>query len=77
MLLEKYLQKKKIDRQEFAQMMGVTRECVGQWIRGQRFPSGNLLQSIYIITGGKVTPNDIFVKFSFRLRSKIDPTDEE
>jgi DNA-binding transcriptional regulator YiaG len=57
MKLSEYLRSKKIDRQAFAETIGVDRVSVYRWETGKSFPIRHI-QKIITATEGKVTAND-------------------
>lgn len=57
MTLQKFLQKQKISRDEFARLIGVDRVTVWRWENGKAFPIRHL-HKITAATGGLVKAND-------------------
>lgn len=57
MKLSHYLKRHKIDRQQFAETIGVDRVSVYRWETGKAFPIRHL-GKIIAATKGKVTAND-------------------
>lgn len=61
MLLIDYIAKNKIKVADFALKIGVTRDCVHKYIRGERKPiDDEILKNIAYITKGEVTANDFY-----------------
>lgn len=58
--LGKYLEKKNIKPQEFAQEIDVCRYTVDRYIDGSRKPKDHIKEKIFYVTGGEITPNDWF-----------------
>lgn len=57
MTLSEYLKQHQIDRQQFAETIGVDRVSVYRWETGKAFPIRHL-QKIIAATDGAVTAND-------------------
>jgi len=57
MKLSEYLKRQNIDRQQFAETIGVDRVSVYRWETGKAFPIRHL-RKIVAATGGEVTAND-------------------
>jgi transcriptional regulator with XRE-family HTH domain len=57
MKLTDYMKRHKIDRYQFAEMIGVDRVSVYRWETGKAFPIRHL-EKIVAATKGKVTAND-------------------
>lgn len=60
MKLSDYLSGKEISAASFAETLGVERQTVHRWVRGERYPDFKMLVRIAEATGGAVTPNDFF-----------------
>ena len=58
MRLATFLDQKKIPDSEFATDIGITRQAIHRYKTGARFPEPHILNRIYEITDGQVTPND-------------------
>lgn len=58
--LSKYLSKKKLSQQKFAEMIGVTQAAVNRYVNGVQKPEENIMVKIFEITKGEVTPNDFY-----------------
>lgn len=60
MKISEYISKKGISIENFAEQLQVTHGAVCHWIKGRNKPSEEMINSIYKITDGKVTPNDFY-----------------
>ena len=60
MHLRKYLKEHSISAADFARAVGVAREHVYQWTRGDKLPQPERMTRIYEATNGLVTPNDFY-----------------
>jgi DNA-binding transcriptional regulator YiaG len=63
MTLTEYITKNKVDRREFAKLLGVDPLTLYRWETGRRFPRKDILR-IMEVTKNKVTANDFFVSAS-------------
>lgn len=61
MTLEQYLSEHKLTQQEFAEQIGITQSRVSRILSGSRGMPDRLLQRIYEVTNGDVTPNDLII----------------
>lgn len=59
MQLNDYLEKNNLTAQDFAPLIGVKWSAVYRYISGTRVPAKHIMQRIFEVTGGQVTPNDI------------------
>lgn len=60
MQLGDYLKKHQLTPQDFAPKIGVKVLAVYRYISGARIPTKPIMHRIFKVTGGQVTPNDIF-----------------
>jgi transcriptional regulator with XRE-family HTH domain len=60
MKLIEYLREQNLTDEQFAEQVGKSKWAVRKWMYGQRVPRHNEMQSIALLTGGKVTANDFF-----------------
>ena len=58
--LQEYLAEARIDRRQFAERIGVSKETVRRYLAGSRIPEPKIMGRIALATGGKVTANDFF-----------------
>lgn len=60
MTLEQYLSKpdRKISHASFGESVGVTQATINRYVRGERFPSPEMIAKIQSATGGEVTVTD-------------------
>lgn len=56
--MKQYLAKPGITGSALARCMGVSDATISRWASGQQSPAVDALRSLYIATGGAVTPND-------------------
>lgn len=61
MKLRKYLKLNKISQTEFALLIGVSAQAISAFCLGTRIPRPDVMQKIFLATGGAVTPNDFFL----------------
>lgn len=61
MKLIDYLALQSIKQNEFADIIGEKAVCVSRYCLGTRIPRPNVMQKIFLATGGAVTPNDFFL----------------
>jgi hypothetical protein len=59
MTLGDYLKSTGLSPQQFAPLIGVQWLAIYRYISGERVPRWEIMQKIYEVTGGQVTPNDI------------------
>lgn len=62
MTLKEYLKSNHLTPDEFAKIIGLSRGGVLKWMTGERFPRPVVLQKIYEVTNGEVTPNDFWAQ---------------
>jgi transcriptional regulator with XRE-family HTH domain len=65
MTLEEYLhdtKPKKLSHAAFGEKVGVTQATINRYVRGDRFPSPDMIRKIQDVTGGAVTVNDWYAK---------------
>jgi transcriptional regulator with XRE-family HTH domain len=67
MKLTAYLEKQKIGQTEFALSIQSTRQAVGNWMRGDRVPSPEMMRRIHTATKGRVTRRDFVDKYGMPL----------
>jgi DNA-binding XRE family transcriptional regulator len=60
MRLDDYLNRKKLTNDDFAALVGVSRQAVYYWRIGHVVPAPKQMQKIMELTEGKVRPNDFF-----------------
>ena len=60
MTLKEYMKKKKLRGVAFARLANTSTSNVSKWLHGHIKPTERHYKSIYKITGGKVTPNDLY-----------------
>lgn len=60
MTLEQYLSKpdRKISHASFGESVGVTQATINRYVRGERFPSPDMIRKIQDATNGSVTVSD-------------------
>jgi len=58
MKLEKFLNRNKIDRSDFARTISVSQPALHRYLTGERFPRPEHLKSIISATKGEVMPHD-------------------
>ena len=66
MKLNEYLKQNKLTQDDFLILSksfdaSFSIHAVSKWCQGQRIPRQDEMQSIYLITDGKVTPNDFYL----------------
>lgn len=61
MTLQQYLRKTKIHPATLAARLGVARYTVDRYLCG-RVPTPEMMRRIYVVTGGRVTPNDLVLR---------------
>ncbi|NLS19869.1 helix-turn-helix transcriptional regulator [Rhizobium sp. P40RR-XXII] len=66
MTLEQFLksQEPKVSHAAFGESVGVTQATINRYVRGERFPSPDMIQKIHVATGGKVSVNDWYSTIS-------------
>jgi transcriptional regulator with XRE-family HTH domain len=62
MQLQQYLDRHRIPVVAFAAQLGVTIQTVYRYQRGERLPAAGVMQRIFLATGGKVAPNDFYLR---------------
>ena len=60
--IQEYLDRHKISQQQFAARLGVTQSLVSQWITGSTRITEDNGAKILLVTGGELTPQDLFPK---------------
>jgi transcriptional regulator with XRE-family HTH domain len=60
MNLHQYLRQSLLTQKRFAELTGIKQPTVSHYINGDRLPSRHVMQRIFVITNGQVTPNDFF-----------------
>jgi len=58
MKLSEYLKQKKLSKEQFARLLGCSRQAVHLWASGQQKPAFDYLMAIEETTKGKVKAND-------------------
>ena len=56
--LKRYPETYRISRATFADLINVSEDAVGRYLRGERVPRRGVMLKIHEVTGGKVTAND-------------------
>ena len=59
MTIKEYLTLAGISRPDFARSIDVTETTLTRYLGGQRMPDWPVIERIYRVTGGTVTPNDL------------------
>jgi len=59
MRLNAYLRQYRLNRREFARLVGAEPATVSRWLKG-RCPREDMVIAIYRVTKGGVTPNDFY-----------------
>jgi transcriptional regulator with XRE-family HTH domain len=60
MTLQQFMTHANLDAAQLAAQVGVGREAVRKWVRGERIPRPNLMRRIVKVTKGKVGPADFY-----------------
>lgn len=60
MKLELFLEKSDLSESQFAKMIGVHRNTIYKYTKGERRPEEEIMLLIAQVTGGLVTPNDFY-----------------
>lgn len=60
MKIRSYITETKIKICDAASALGVSTQCLHQWISGKRVPQPEKMIAIYRWSGGKVQPNDFY-----------------
>lgn len=60
MKLNQYLAESKTSPAQFAEQLGVSKETVRRYLKGERIPDRDMMQKIALATACKVTANDFF-----------------
>ena len=63
--LETYLTKQDLSYTAFADLIGCRPQTVGRYVSGNRIPTKSHMKNIYVVTHGKVSPNDFYDLPSF------------
>ena len=58
MRFDEWLTATSISNATFARLIGVSRETIGRWRTGDRFPNREAQAAIFKMSDGLVTPND-------------------
>lgn len=58
MQLAEYLKAQELSDQEFAELIGTSRQVIHRYRTGKRFPRKKVRDQIFRVTGGLVTPAD-------------------
>ena len=59
MHLRTYLSRNGLTQSAFAKELGVKRQTVDRWLRGDRVPRPEMMRQIARVTDGKVGPEDL------------------
>lgn len=72
MTLEEYLtnQAPKLSHSDFGDRIGVTQAAISRYLKGERFPSPELIRKIQAATNDAVTANDLLVGFENAKRKR-------